>query len=107
MRKIAFEKSAFEDFTAWAIADKKIYERIVSQPQKSGRLKGRPCKKKLAPRCGLCRGAELQYARCFLTNRITTGYVEGEKLWRRRKRWSLPVSVRGRLATNSIWRGYL
>ena len=27
--------------------------------------------------------------------------------WRRRKRWSLPVSVRGRLAVNSIARGYL
>jgi toxin YoeB len=30
MRKIAFEKGAFEDFTAWATADKAIYRRIVA-----------------------------------------------------------------------------
>lgn len=30
MRKIAFEKGAFEDFTAWAATDKKIYQRIVA-----------------------------------------------------------------------------
>lgn len=30
MKKIAFEKSAFEDFTKWAVADKKIYKRITS-----------------------------------------------------------------------------
>jgi len=30
MRQIAFEKSAFEDFTAWATTDKKIYERLVA-----------------------------------------------------------------------------
>ncbi|MCP4702628.1 MAG: Txe/YoeB family addiction module toxin [Gammaproteobacteria bacterium] len=28
--KIAFEKGAFEDFTAWAVVDKKIHKRIVS-----------------------------------------------------------------------------
>ncbi len=30
MRKIAFEKSAFEEFTAWATIDKRIYHRIVA-----------------------------------------------------------------------------
>jgi toxin YoeB len=30
MRKIVFEKSAFEDFTDWATTDKKIYGRIVA-----------------------------------------------------------------------------
>ena len=29
-RKIAFEKSAFEDFTAWATTDKGIHRRIVA-----------------------------------------------------------------------------
>jgi toxin YoeB len=29
MRKIAFEKSAFEDFTDWATTDKQTYRRIV------------------------------------------------------------------------------
>jgi len=29
MRKIVFEKNAFEDFTAWATIDKKIHGRIV------------------------------------------------------------------------------
>ncbi|MEA2559402.1 MAG: toxin YoeB [Acidobacteriota bacterium] len=30
MRRIAFEKSAFEDFTDWATTDKKIYKRIAA-----------------------------------------------------------------------------
>lgn len=30
MRKIAFEKSAFEDFTHWAVTDKKVYKRIAT-----------------------------------------------------------------------------
>ena len=30
MKRIVFERSAFEDFTAWATIDKKIYSRIVS-----------------------------------------------------------------------------
>ncbi len=30
MKKIAFEKGAFEDFTAWATTDKRIYQRIVA-----------------------------------------------------------------------------
>jgi toxin YoeB len=30
MRKIVFEGEAFQDFTEWATADKKIYERIVA-----------------------------------------------------------------------------
>ena len=30
MRKIAFEKSAFEDFAGWAAADKAVHRRIVS-----------------------------------------------------------------------------
>jgi toxin YoeB len=30
MRKIVFEKNAFEDFTAWATIDKKIHGRIVA-----------------------------------------------------------------------------
>lgn len=30
MRKIAFEKSAFEDFTDWAMTDKKIHKRIAA-----------------------------------------------------------------------------
>lgn len=30
MRKIAFEKNAFEDFIDWSNSDKKIYKRIVS-----------------------------------------------------------------------------
>lgn len=30
MRKIAFERSAFEDFTAWATTDKSIHRRIVA-----------------------------------------------------------------------------
>ena len=30
MRKIVFERSAFEDFTAWATADKTIHRRIVA-----------------------------------------------------------------------------
>jgi toxin YoeB len=29
-RKIAFERDAFEDFTAWAATDKNIYRRIVA-----------------------------------------------------------------------------
>lgn len=29
MRKIAFEKAAFEDFTDWATTDRQIYRRIV------------------------------------------------------------------------------
>lgn len=29
-RKIVFERDAFEDFTAWATADKGIYRRIVA-----------------------------------------------------------------------------
>lgn len=30
MRKIAFERNAFEDFIEWSTSDKKIYKRIVS-----------------------------------------------------------------------------
>lgn len=30
MRKIAFEKTAFEDFSEWATADKQIHRRIVA-----------------------------------------------------------------------------
>lgn len=30
MRRIAFERSAFEDFTAWAARDRNIYRRIVA-----------------------------------------------------------------------------
>jgi toxin YoeB len=30
MRKIVFEKGAFDDFTDWATTDKKIYGRIVA-----------------------------------------------------------------------------
>lgn len=30
MKKIVFEKSAFEDFTDWAATDKRIYRRIVA-----------------------------------------------------------------------------
>jgi toxin YoeB len=30
MRKIVFERSAFEDFTNWATADKDIHRRIVA-----------------------------------------------------------------------------
>lgn len=30
MRRIIFERSAFEDFTAWAATDRKIYKRIVA-----------------------------------------------------------------------------
>lgn len=30
MRKIAFEKSAFEDFNSWASSDPNIYRRIVA-----------------------------------------------------------------------------
>lgn len=30
MRKIVFERTAFEDFTAWATIDKNIYRRIVA-----------------------------------------------------------------------------
>jgi Txe/YoeB family toxin of Txe-Axe toxin-antitoxin module len=30
MRKIAFEKGAFEDFTAWATTDKATYRRIIA-----------------------------------------------------------------------------
>jgi toxin YoeB len=30
VKKIAFEKSALEDFTAWATTDKRIYQRIVA-----------------------------------------------------------------------------
>jgi toxin YoeB len=29
-RRIVFERSAFEDFTAWATTDKNIYRRIVA-----------------------------------------------------------------------------
>jgi Txe/YoeB family toxin of Txe-Axe toxin-antitoxin module len=29
MKKVAFEGNAFQDFTEWATADKKIYKRIV------------------------------------------------------------------------------
>jgi toxin YoeB len=29
-KKIVFERSAFEDFTAWAMTDKGIYRRIVA-----------------------------------------------------------------------------
>ena len=29
MKRIAFERSAFQDFTEWASKDKKIYNRIV------------------------------------------------------------------------------
>ena len=29
MRRIAFVPAAFEDFTQWSIADKKIYSRII------------------------------------------------------------------------------
>ena len=29
MKKIAFEASAFQDFTEWATIDKKLYQRIV------------------------------------------------------------------------------
>jgi toxin YoeB len=29
-RKIVFERSAFEDFTAWATTDRNIYRRIVA-----------------------------------------------------------------------------
>jgi len=30
MRKIAFERSAFEDFTDWAVTDRKLYKRIAA-----------------------------------------------------------------------------
>lgn len=30
MRKIAFEKRAFDDFTTWATTDRRIYQRIVA-----------------------------------------------------------------------------
>lgn len=30
MKKVSFEKSAFEDFTTWATTDKRIYRRIVA-----------------------------------------------------------------------------
>ena len=30
MRKITFEGSAFQDFTEWATANKKIYQRILA-----------------------------------------------------------------------------
>lgn len=30
MKKITFEKGAFEDFTDWATTDKRIYRRIVA-----------------------------------------------------------------------------
>lgn len=30
MRKIAFERSAFEDFASWATTDESIYRRIVA-----------------------------------------------------------------------------
>lgn len=29
MKKIAFEKNAFQDFTEWATSDKNIYKRII------------------------------------------------------------------------------
>jgi|GEM_PF-2479374 len=30
MKKVVFERSAFEDFTDWATTDKNIYRRIVA-----------------------------------------------------------------------------
>lgn len=30
MKRIAFERGAFEDFTNWAVKDKKIHKRIVA-----------------------------------------------------------------------------
>jgi len=30
MKRIAFERGAFEDFTDWAVKDKKIHKRIVA-----------------------------------------------------------------------------
>jgi len=30
MRRIAFERGAFEDFTDWAVKDRKIHKRIVA-----------------------------------------------------------------------------
>ncbi|HEX9653812.1 MAG TPA: Txe/YoeB family addiction module toxin [bacterium] len=30
MRRVTFEGSAFQDFTEWATADKKIYQRIIN-----------------------------------------------------------------------------
>ena len=30
MRRVSFEASAFQDFSEWAIADKKLYQRIIN-----------------------------------------------------------------------------
>ncbi|MDD2697447.1 MAG: type II toxin-antitoxin system YoeB family toxin [Arcobacteraceae bacterium] len=30
MKQVVFEQSAFEDFTNWAIIDKKIYQKIIT-----------------------------------------------------------------------------
>ena len=30
MRRVSFEASAFQDFTEWAVIDKKLYQRIIS-----------------------------------------------------------------------------
>jgi len=30
MKQVVFEQSAFENFTNWAIADKKIYQKIIT-----------------------------------------------------------------------------
>ena len=30
MRRVSFEASAFQDFTEWAVTDKKLYQRIIN-----------------------------------------------------------------------------
>lgn len=30
MKQVVFEKSTFEDFTNWAVIDKKIYQKIIT-----------------------------------------------------------------------------
>jgi toxin YoeB len=30
MKQVVFEQSAFEDFTNWAIVDKKVYQKIIT-----------------------------------------------------------------------------
>ena len=30
MKRVSFEASAFQDFTEWAVIDKKLYQRIIS-----------------------------------------------------------------------------
>ena len=30
MKQVVFEQSAFEDFTDWAIVDKKVYQKIIT-----------------------------------------------------------------------------